>query len=398
MIQSLGDDGTVILGLHTFDANAESVDTIIALKIPPEVLEAGPDIEIHLAGSNGTMIASATSLDIPALTGEELQPLIEASTQSKTKEGVFEWSRGITRQDEWDSIAGFKRLPNDLVVLSLIPKSTVYQAATEMVRGILALGGIILAISVAMTAFFSRSITRRLQELWAATFRIRNGEFDVEVQGATKGWRDEVSELASAFDAMTKRIKALLKETAQKARMEKELETAQLVQERFFPQTDFDDSRMSLAGHAVPATECAGDWWHYRQIGDQMIVVIGDVTGHGVSAALITAAAHSAFAALMEELAKTPTQAISAALIVERLNVGIFATCGGSSSMSFQASVIDLIEGKLSFINAEHRPAYIFRQSTDENGQGKWKQTAIQLPLVPSLGLQPSLVAKAENY
>ena len=152
---------------------------------------------------------------------------------------------------------------------------------------------------------------------------------------------------------------------------------------------------MSLAGHAVPATECAGDWWHYRQIGDQMIVVIGDVTGHGVSAALITAAAHSAFAALMEELAKTPTQAISAALIVERLNVGIFATCGGSSSMSFQASVIDLIEGKLSFINAEHRPAYIFRQSTDEMAM-KMEQTAIQLLLVPSLGLQPSLV-KAET-
>ena len=70
-------------------------------------------------------------------------------------------------------------------------------------------------------------------------------------------------------------------------------ETAQEVQARFFTQAKLQLDQLSLYGQYIPASECAGDGWHYAQVGDELLVVVGNATGHGVSAALVTAAAHA---------------------------------------------------------------------------------------------------------
>jgi sigma-B regulation protein RsbU (phosphoserine phosphatase) len=159
---------------------------------------------------------------------------------------------------------------------------------------------------------------------------------------------------------MAGRIEELMLETAQKARMEKELETAQQVQKTLFPREGFAHPALQVAGRTIPATECAGDWWSYRKVGDKLVVVIGDVTGHGVSAALVTAAAHGAFTLVMRDCERTGRAPEIAALLSD-MNAAIRAASEGSSTMTLLGTILDLATGELEYVNAAHRPLYLER-------------------------------------
>ena len=82
--------------------------------------------------------------------------------------------------------------------------------------------------------------------------------------------------------------------TGLKARMEVELKTAKAVQghaDAVALQADL--GRIRIAGSYQPCTECGGDWWFYREYPGRIALGIGDVTGHGASAALLTSATRS---------------------------------------------------------------------------------------------------------
>src|SRR5205085_8451616 len=78
--------------------------------------------------------------------------------------------------------------------------------------------------------------------------------------------------------------------------LEKELELARTIQETLVPTADLiERGPIKVAGHFQPATQCGGDWWAVHDLpGDKVLIIIGDVTGHGVPAAMITAAAKAA--------------------------------------------------------------------------------------------------------
>jgi sigma-B regulation protein RsbU (phosphoserine phosphatase) len=184
---------------------------------------------------------------------------------------------------------------------------------------------------------------------------------------------------------MADKISELIQQTAQKARMEKELETAQAVQNRFFPPKSFDGV-LRLAGKYVPASECAGDWWHYAQIGDQLIVVVGDVTGHGVSAALVTAAAHSAFSLVIRQLTRKPEQGVPLDTLVSSLNTAVYAAAGGQATMTFVVSIIDLRTGMMTSSNASHPPLYVYRKPAGGGGSPMSHFKPIMDGRIPPLG------------
>jgi len=58
---------------------------------------------------------------------------------------------------------------------------------------------------------------------------------------------------------------------------------------------------LTLAGdHFKPPTQCGGDWWSFSELpDDRVMIIIGDVTGHGVGSAMITAAAKGAASTLI---------------------------------------------------------------------------------------------------
>ncbi len=76
-----------------------------------------------------------------------------------------------------------------------------------------------------------------------------------------------------------------------KERMEIELNTARLIQQTLVPGELFTvDQQVQLASWFQTSSECGGDWWgNYKLKDGRHIILIGDVTGHGVGSALLTA-------------------------------------------------------------------------------------------------------------
>ena len=79
---------------------------------------------------------------------------------------------------------------------------------------------------------------------------------------------------------------------------EKALDLTRAVQEGFLPAEDsFDGYRARVHGYCRPAARAAGDWWWYERLddNDSLLILAGDVTGHGPGPAMVTSAAATAF-------------------------------------------------------------------------------------------------------
>ncbi len=151
------------------------------------------------------------------------------------------------------------------------------------------------------------------------------------------------------------------KATEKVSRMEAELQTAKAVQDTLFPMpSEFTTAKISLAGSYQPASECGGDWWFYNTIGDRIFLWIGDVTGHGVSAALVTSAARAAVSGIEAHADITPAAALTI------LNKAVYDASKGQKYMSFFVVAIDLKTGACTYASAAHElPFWIQQQDTD---------------------------------
>lgn len=173
--------------------------------------------------------------------------------------------------------------------------------------------------------------------------------------------KDELlsSNALSTNIAVTMNNIGLLEETAEKARMGKELETAKLVQETMFPPEQVDLGGMFIESYYTPASECGGDWWGYFKLpNDRVLLAIADATGHGVSAALITSAAKSAFSMVEQFSAYDADLAKSPERILELLNRSIHDSSKGTILMTFFLASIDLRTGEMRYASASHDPIF----------------------------------------
>ncbi|MEW6056313.1 MAG: SpoIIE family protein phosphatase [Bdellovibrionota bacterium] len=352
-------NGKIPVGARIVDNSGQPI-AFIALVEPHEKLfesGLGKIAQLYLVDASGATLRSngATNLD-----HEKFVDLKRSLLESGFPSGVREWN-----SNDQDFIVGYQRFGyNQLVILSLVSKDIAFTAAKTLTHRSIFLGVSILLLAIGVTLIFVKGMTKRLGQLWNATQKVSEGDFSCRVDfGKTSN--DEIGGLADSFNTMAQKIEELMVHTAEKARMEKELETAQVLQNRFFPLSDFEHDSIALSGKSVAASECGGDWWYYAKFENHLVVVIGDVTGHGVSAALVTASAHGAFSILMSQLKSQPDVVPSPKEIVKYLNEAILASAGKEATMTFIASVIDLRSGVMSLVNASHRPPYVYRKKAD---------------------------------
>ena len=95
-------------------------------------------------------------------------------------------------------------------------------------------------------------------------------------------------------------VRILANESAQRERMNREVEIAREVQQRLFPQSLPAIEGVSLAGHCRPASEVGGDYYDLIELaGGKLGFAIGDVSGKGISAALIMASLRASLRGLI---------------------------------------------------------------------------------------------------
>ncbi|XYH97398.1 PP2C family protein-serine/threonine phosphatase [Sorangium sp. So ce1128] len=181
--------------------------------------------------------------------------------------------------------------------------------------------------------------------------------------GAGAGGSDEaINEVQVQLVALGDRLVQLLYDTAERASLKKQLEVARAVQQMLVPGDDVIERRsLRLASHFQPAAECGGDWWTFHDLPDgKLLTVIGDVTGHGISSAIITGAAKAAC-----DVARTfGREALSAEHLLRLMNCSIFEAGKQRYLMTCAACIFDPEARSLTVANAGHPFPYLVRNNT----------------------------------
>ena len=137
-----------------------------------------------------------------------------------------------------------------------------------------------------------------------------------------------------------------------------DVELAAQVQRMFLPLGKPSIAGLEVAGMMLPAKGLSGDYYDYIPIdAHTMQIVIADVSGKGVSAALLMAA--TAAAAQLE--ANHERNMLE---IVGRLNTGILSVSDGEHYVTLLLAEIDADKKTLHYVNCGHNPALLFRSDT----------------------------------
>lgn len=143
----------------------------------------------------------------------------------------------------------------------------------------------------------------------------------------------------------------------------REVALAEQVQQLFLPTKKPAIGGIEIVGMMRPAGGLSGDYYDYIPINDQRIqIVIADVSGKGIPAALLMSA--TAAAVQLEA-----GQDRSMQDIVRRLNGQIQAVSDSSRYVTLILAEIDVKEQKLHFINCGHNPALVLRNKTGSLSQ-----------------------------
>ncbi|MDY6791959.1 MAG: SpoIIE family protein phosphatase [Thermodesulfobacteriota bacterium] len=173
-----------------------------------------------------------------------------------------------------------------------------YQAAAEMQRNLFI--WIVFGFSVAVVGaiIVSVSLTRPLLKLTRAARQISQGNLSTRIEG--KEQKNEIGELSAAFNKMVDDLRLyidkLTETTKAKERVESELELGKTIQQGFLPKEFPRFKEIEVWGKCDPAREVGGDYFDFFQIDDNNCgIVIGDVSGKGVPAALFMAVSRTLF-------------------------------------------------------------------------------------------------------
>jgi sigma-B regulation protein RsbU (phosphoserine phosphatase) len=206
---------------------------------------------------------------------------------------------------------------------------------------------IIQAFAVIAGLALARSITRSVHTLFEGTERVRQGDFSHKMAIVA---RDQLGELAASFNSMTASIEDLLREQAEKKRLEEELRIAHEIQMSLLPHGPLGVPGLSVTALSVPAREVGGDYYDFFPIDANRVgVLIADVSGKGTSAALYMAELKGLMLSL-SRIHTSPRDLLVAAnqIIAEHLDPRSFIT------MTY--AVFDLRARTMIYARAGHTP------------------------------------------
>jgi sigma-B regulation protein RsbU (phosphoserine phosphatase) len=241
------------------------------------------------------------------------------------------------------------------------------------------IGGLFVVIEVmALTAglALAKSITGSVHELFTGTELVRQGDFTHKIAVTAQ---DQLGDLAQSFNSMTASIEDLLREAAEKKRLEEELRIAREIQMSLLPQGPLAMPGLSVSALCVPAREVGGDYYDFLPLDDHRLgVLIADVSGKGTSAALYMAELKG----LMLSLSRIYTSPRELMMTLNRI---IANNLDARSFITMTYAVLDLSARTMTYARAGHTP--LMRVSGDGLA-GRRRETQVLAPDGLVLGLK----------
>jgi phosphoserine phosphatase RsbU/P len=209
---------------------------------------------------------------------------------------------------------------------------------------------IIQLVALAIGFVLARQITGAVHDLFTGTEHLRNRDFNHQIPVRA---RDQLGELAESFNVMTGEVRTLLKENAEKARMEQEMLAAREIQQRLLPSGPLNVPGLSSIAFCEPAREVAGDYYDFLHISDSKIgVLIADVSGKGLPAGLYMAQ----LKVIVHSLARVHRSPREFLIAVNRV---VADNIDSKSFITMSYGVIDLDTREMTFARAGHCPLMV---------------------------------------
>jgi sigma-B regulation protein RsbU (phosphoserine phosphatase) len=200
----------------------------------------------------------------------------------------------------------------------------------------------------------TRRITRAVADLYDATQFVQKMDFSHRVHIER---RDQLGELAESFNQMTGSISALIEEESKRRRLENEIAIAREVQDQLFPSTLPSVPGVEIEAICKAARSVSGDYYDFIQLSPTHVAIaIADISGKGISAALLMA---SLQAALRSQMLLDGSDKLSTAELVSRLNKHLVRNTGDDRFATFFIAVYDSATRSLRYTNAGHLPAFL---------------------------------------
>jgi phosphoserine phosphatase RsbU/P len=270
------------------------------------------------------------------------------------------------------------------------------------------------AIALVIGVSLTRTMTGAMHELYEGTVRVMKGDLRHRIP---IGGKDQLGELSLSFNDMTENMQRLLVVEKERERLQTELEIAREVQNQLYPKAPPNVDSLRLTAVCNPARMVSGDYYDYQQIGDTNVaIVIGDVAGKGISAALLMATVQSSFRAQLRgslELAAGAGQeglrvSVSTSRVVSHLNQQLYADTSPEKYATFFLGVYDETSHSLIYTNAGHLPPILIREGTasplDVNGMvvgafpfAKYGESRIELKPADLLVFYTDGITEPEN-
>ncbi|HNV71921.1 MAG TPA: SpoIIE family protein phosphatase, partial [Candidatus Ozemobacteraceae bacterium] len=205
---------------------------------------------------------------------------------------------------------------------------------------------IVFAVLLLITSIFlgfmvARQFLRPINDISTGLQAIARRDFRhrVPVRSA-----DELGEVSSLINRVTEGMK--------------DLEVARVVQESLFPTEPLEVPPVRLFGRSFAMADIGGDYFDYFVLDDRNVVgLVGDVSGHGVSAALIMGMAKGAFAMHAKP-------GLSLIAFFESFNHLLISTAKKKKMMTLFAFAIDVKTLKMEFLNAGHNYPMLYDAAT----------------------------------
>ena len=267
----------------------------------------------------------------------------------KSEHGLF---RGFVGSGELSAIYYTTIKSNNWTFLVVWPMQKFLEDQSALLRLIaimIVCGYVLILVFVLVISF---RVSRPLRELAQSVDKFGDGNYDAELPNV-KG-HDEIALLTEAFSRMQASIKENINAQKNLGRIERELDFARNIQLAMLPESEkdeiCDDDRHELAPFILPAKEVGGDFYDFFKIdNDHLCVVVGDVSGKGVPAALFMMVSRIILRTMMKNLKS----------VVKTFNSTNYALAKRNKQNMFVTvwmGIIDLRSGHVEFASAGHNP------------------------------------------
>jgi sigma-B regulation protein RsbU (phosphoserine phosphatase) len=249
-------------------------------------------------------------------------------------------------------------------LLVIVPKVDIVAEAVSMeiyvheriskqilITGVI-LVGFVLAIIV-LAFILSRSVTENISKLVAAARRVASGDFATRVRIHS---RDEIGELGRTFNNMMPALE-------ERVRMRQALDVAMEVQQNLLPRAMPRVKGLDIAGKSLYCDETGGDFYDFLDIGRhnayQLGVAVGDVSGHGIQAALLMATVR----AFLKSRVRQPGSIADVISDINRLVADDTSETGQFMTLFY--AEINPCERMIHWVRAGHDPAMLYNPDTN---------------------------------